>query len=168
MIMDRKKEQEVALELVEDALRQVMDPEIPVLSVMDLGMITGIDIASDHIGIRMIPTFSACPAVQVIRGGIKKKLEQKFSIPVQVDIDPEISWNSNRITEEGKEKLRHFKIAPPSAISEWEEGSLSAIPCPFCQSRNTYLRSPFGSTLCRSLHFCRDCGSLFEHFKELE
>ena len=167
--MEQKKEQNLAIEEVEDSLRKVMDPEIPVLSVMDLGMITGIQVCSDHIEVRMIPTFSACPAVQVIRGNIKKELEQKFSIPVRVDIDHEISWNSNRITAEGKEKLRQFKIAPPAQTSmDWDDQILSEVPCPFCQSRKTYLRSPFGSTLCRSLHFCKDCGSLFEHFKELE
>jgi ring-1,2-phenylacetyl-CoA epoxidase subunit PaaD len=155
--------------LVEETLHQVMDPEIPVLSVMDLGMITGISIGPDSIEIKMIPTFSACPAIHIIRKQIQDAVSSRFLLPVEVIVDKDISWNSNRISEAGKEKLRSFKIAAPARIEgAWDEKMLSEVPCPFCGSDQTYLRSPFGSTLCRALHYCKNCGSLFEHFKPLE
>lgn len=154
---------------LENALASVMDPEIPVLSVMDLGMITGMEITEDQILIKMIPTFAGCPAVSVIQKNIRQELEKQFPIQVRVEIDREIPWNSNRMTQEGKEKLRQFKIAPPPQIEgAWKEDLLSGTECPYCHSTHTYLRSPFGSTLCRALHYCKDCGSLFEQFKPLE
>ena len=146
-----------------------MDPEIPVLSVVDLGMITAIEILGDQVLVKMIPTFSACPAINVIRNNIRIELEKRFLVPVQVDIDPAVQWNSNRMSEAGREKLRRFRITPPEVMEgEWREEMLSGIACPFCQSHQTENRSLFGSTLCRALYYCKACGNLFEHFKPLE
>lgn len=151
------------------ALEQVMDPEIPVLNVLDLGMITAVEVAGEAVHVKMIPTFAACPAVELIRRNIRTVLEGALQTEVTVEIDREAHWTSNRMTASAKEKLKNFGIAPPQ-ISNGEAYSeiLLQTPCAHCRGKNTYLRSPFGSTLCRAIHYCRDCGQVFEHFKPLE
>lgn len=151
------------------ALEQVMDPEIPVLNVLELGMITGVTLYEGTAHIKMIPTFAACPAVSYIQQNIRATVNKLTGLPVQVTIDKEVHWQSNRLTDTAKEKLQHFGIAAPQV----HEGELRAeimlnTPCPHCHSENTYLRSPFGSTLCRAIHYCKDCGMVFEQFKPVE
>lgn len=152
------------------ALERVMDPEIPVLNVLDLGMITGVDIDADEaVMVKMIPTFAACPAVNIIRENIKATLEEALQIPVTVMIDKETIWNSNRLTESAKEKLRNFGLAAPQQHNgEAYVEIMSQTPCPYCNHTDTYLRSPFGSTLCRAMHYCKNCGNMFEQFKPVE
>ncbi len=151
------------------ALEQVMDPEIPVLSVLDLGMITSVSLAEETVQIKMIPTFAACPAVSYIQQRIREAVSQTTGLPVAVTIDKEVHWHSNRLSDAAREKLHNFGIAPPQV----QEGELRAeimlhTPCPHCGSGETYLRSPFGSTLCRAIHYCKDCGMVFEQFKPLQ
>lgn len=148
-----------------EALSYVHDPEIPVLSVLDLGMITEVKVREKDILIKMIPTFAACPAVHFIRKEIKEELEKRLLIQVTVERDNTVQWNTGRLSEASYEKLKEFKIAPPP---KEQKEVLSGVACPFCQSHHTYLRSPFGSTLCRALHYCRDCGLVFEEFKKVE
>jgi ring-1,2-phenylacetyl-CoA epoxidase subunit PaaD len=150
------------------SLEHVMDPEIPVLNVLELGMITDVTLQNEEVHIKMIPTFAACPAVALIQKNIQTTVEKDVQLPVQVSIDKNVQWNSNRVTDAGKEKLRNFKIAPPPHI-EGEVGMelITKVTCPHCNSENTYLRSPFGSALCRAMHVCRSCGMLFEQFKPL-
>ena len=157
-------------EKIYKALEHVMDPEIPVLNVLDLGMITAVQIAEgDVVLVKMIPTFSACPAVELIRSNIRTTLEKALGANVTVEIDKEAHWNSNRMLPAAKEKLKNFGIAPPQLHNgEAYPEMLMHTPCPHCNSENTYLRSPFGSTLCRAIHYCRQCGHVFEHFKPLE
>lgn len=154
---------------VYNALEQVMDPEIPVLNVLDLGMITGVTVQDDRVQVKMIPTFAACPAVSYIQQRIREAVVQATGLPVEVSIDKEVHWHSNRLSAAAKEKLHNFGIAPPQV----HEGELHAeimlnTPCPHCGSENTYLRSPFGSTLCRAIHYCKDCGMVFEQFKPVQ
>lgn len=156
----------IAIADIYTALEQVMDPEIPVLNVLDLGMITAVTVEEDAVLIKMIPTFAACPAVNIIRENIRETVARELEVPVQVAIDKDVHWHSNRLTEAAKEKLRQFGIASPQI----HEGEVRAeimlnTPCPHCNSTNTYLRSPFGSTLCRAIHYCKDCGIVFEQFK---
>ncbi len=151
------------------ALESVMAPEIPAPSVVDPGMITGVEVSEASVNVKMIPTFSACPAIAIIKKEIRTELEKRLSVDVTVEIDQTVQWNSNFLTAAGKEKLKNFKIAPPPRIEgEMEQEMLMNVECPHCHSHNTYLRSPFGSTLCRALHYCRDCGSIFEQFKPVE
>ena len=151
------------------ALETVMDPEIPVLSVVDLGMITGVDLNDSAVHIKMIPTFAACPAVSYIRHNIKTMLEKELGIAVSVEVDKQEHWHSNRMTPAAKEKLKTFGIAPPKVLTgEVSPELMMEVPCPHCGSEQTYLRSPFGSTLCRAIHFCKNCGQVFEQFKPLE
>lgn len=159
----------ITIAAVYESLEHVMDPEIPVLSVVDLGMITGVDLADTAVHVKMIPTFAACPAVSYIQHNIKTTLENELGIEVSVEIDKQVHWQSNRMTPAAKEKLKNFGIAPPQILA----GEVSAeimleVPCPHCGSGQTYLRSPFGSTLCRAIHFCKACGQVFEQFKPLE
>ncbi|MFY0253067.1 1,2-phenylacetyl-CoA epoxidase subunit PaaD [Chitinophaga sp. 30R24] len=154
---------------VYESLAHVMDPEIPVLSVIDLGMITAVEIGEEEVHVKMIPTFAACPAVSYIQQNIKTILEQELGIVVSVEVDKQEHWESNRMTDAGREKLRNYKIAPPAVINgELTMEVLTEIPCPHCGSKETYLRSPFGATLCRAIHFCKHCGQVFEQFKPLE
>lgn len=151
---------------VYNALKQVMDPEIPVLNVLDLGMITAVALGDNTVLIKMIPTFAACPAVSFIQDRIREAVGRSTGLAVEVSIDKDVHWHSNRLSDAAKEKLRNFGIAPPQI----HEGELHAeimlnTPCPHCGSKNTYLRSPFGSTLCRAIHYCKDCGMVFEQFK---
>ena len=160
----------ITKEKIYKALEQVMDPEIPVLNVLDLGMITAVQIADgDAVLVKMIPTFSACPAVALIRSNIRTVLEKELGAKVTVEIDKEAHWNSNRMLPAAKEKLKNFGIAPPQLHNgEAYSEILMHTACPHCNSEDTYLRSPFGSTLCRAIHYCRQCGHVFEHFKPLE
>ncbi|WP_423736976.1 1,2-phenylacetyl-CoA epoxidase subunit PaaD [Chitinophaga caseinilytica] len=150
------------------ALEQVMDPEIPVLSVIDLGMITGVSLEEEGIRVKMVPTFSACPAVDYIKENIRTVLEKALDTKVTVEIDREATWNSDRMAAGAHEKLKNFGIAPPQMRQGEEHAEIELhTACPHCDSENTYLRSPFGSTLCRAIHYCRNCGYVFEHFKPL-
>ncbi|QJB34406.1 phenylacetate-CoA oxygenase subunit PaaJ [Chitinophaga oryzae] len=160
----------ISQEDVYHALEQVMDPEIPVLSVIDLGMITGVDITEGQpVLVRMIPTFAACPAVSYIKDNIRTVVEKALGVAVTVEIDKHVHWESNRMTAAAKEKLKNFGIAPPPVLEgDVRPEIMLNTPCPHCGSEHTYLRSPFGSTLCRAIHYCKSCGQVFEQFKPLE
>lgn len=155
----------VTVDQIYEALSYVHDPEIPVLNVLDLGMITGVQVREGHVLITMIPTFAACPAVHFIQKEIREELERRLSVQVSVEKDKTVQWNTNRLSEAAHEKLKQFKIAPPDKS---QKELASGTECPFCHSHHTYLRSPFGSTLCRALHYCKDCGQVFEQFKPVE
>ncbi|WP_083550074.1 1,2-phenylacetyl-CoA epoxidase subunit PaaD [Chitinophaga jiangningensis] len=160
---------EITIENIYNSLQQVMDPEIPVLSVVELGMITDVVLQDNGAEVHMIPTFAACPAVSYIQRNIREHLERDLHISVTVIVDKHITWNSNRITAEAKVKLAQFGIAPPKRLAgEVSEELFVEVPCPHCGSTDTYLRAPFGSTLCRAIHFCKSCGQIFEQFKPLE
>lgn len=125
------------------ALEQVMDPEIPVLNVVELGMITGVEVSGGVICVKMIPTFAACPAVQYIQNNIREQLQLALDMPVEVKIDPTVNWSSNRMSEAAKQKLQAFGIAAPRKLQgEGYRELLLATPCPHCGSTDTYLRSP--------------------------
>lgn len=158
----------ITQQAVFQSLEKVMDPEIPVLNILELGMITGVTTGNAGIEISMIPTFAACPAIEIIKQQIKTTVEGDLHVPVLVIVDKTVQWNSNRLTSEAKEKLRNFRIAPPQTHQgEVDMDLLIHTDCPHCGSENTYLRSPFGSTLCRAIHYCRNCGMMFEQFKPL-
>lgn len=155
-----------------EVLEQVYDPEIPDLSVVDLGMIVGIDILPDEneaskIVVSFTPTFAACPAIAVIQEDMQKKLEEHFpdqEVEVRVSFDQ--PWNSNRITERGRKILQQRGFAPPPVIeAEIQLDVLQSVQCPYCGSYNTELQTPFGPTLCRAIHYCKNCQQSFEQFK---
>lgn len=157
-------------EQVLSILQAVKDPEIPVISVVDLGVITDVQILSeDSIKVIMTPTFAGCPAIEVMKQGVYEQLK---TIPelknIEVEVNYDIPWTSNRISACGKQLLKDFGLAPPPEIEkELSLDVLEKVPCPYCNSENTILKSAFGSTLCRSIHFCNNCLQSFEQFKPL-
>jgi len=117
----------------------------------------------------MTPTFAGCPAIEVMKQGVYDQLK---TIPelknIEVEVNYDIPWTSNRISACGKQLLKDFGLAPPPEIEqELSLEILEHVPCPYCNSENTTLKNAFGSTLCRSIHFCNDCLQGFEQFKPL-
>jgi len=148
------------------ALESVTDPEIPVLSVVDLGIIAGVHLSEGAVIVEMTPTFVGCPALDVIRGELRRAVEAtgERNVEVRVVFDP--PWTSERMTETGRRKLKEFGLAPPVRCASTTATTADApVPCPHCDSDRTDLESLFGPTLCRSIHYCRNCLQSFEHFK---
>ena len=152
-----------------DALRQIEDPEIPAVSIVELGLIRHVNSGEDGgLEIGLSPTYVGCPATEVIRASVHKALEQagvgEFS--VKTVLSP--PWSSDWITVEGRRKLLANGIVPPDRrVSSLREVLRSAAPiaCPHCGSRDTETVSEFGSTPCKALHRCRACLEPFEYFK---
>ena len=151
---------------VYDILSTVMDPEIPTLSVVDLGMITNVDVNDDSVRVKLLPTFVACPATSYIKKNIADALIEAGFTNVDVDLESEISWTSDRVSPRGRKLLEEFGLGAPVQINGvLSLDAIEHVNCPHCGSVNTELRSMFGSTLCRSIHYCRDCKQGFERFK---
>ena len=153
------------------ALENVKDPEIPVLTVVDMGIITEV-VTSGGEGdmqtctVTMTPTFVGCPAIDVMKKSIREEVTRLGFGYVTVNVDFENTWTSDRMSEEAKIKLEKFGLAPPVVIEgELTEEQLNNVRCPHCHSTDTTLRSAFGSTLCRAIRFCFTCQQGFEQFK---
>ena len=147
-------------------LERVTDPEIPVLNVVDMGIIADVRLEGRGVVVDVTPTFSGCPALDVIREDIASALKDMGEGDVTVNIVYEPQWTSERLTARGRQKLKEFGVAPPQkACCSSSMPKLEKIACPYCDSTNTDLESLFGPTLCRSIHYCRDCLQSFEHFK---
>lgn len=149
------------------ALHDVADPEIPLLSVVDLGVITHVKVdEQNRASITMTPTFSGCPAIQFMQDAIRERVASMPFSGVEVKVSFEEPWNSNKISERGRAILHESGFAPPPKHDGYIELSvLEDVPCPYCGSHNTSLQSPFGPTLCRSIHYCNACSQSFEQFK---
>ena len=147
-------------------LEEVKDPEIPVLSLVDLGVITEVSLEKDGVKIEMTPTFVGCPALDYMRDEIKTLLVGKGIKKVEVDVTFKKPWTSDLISEKGKAALKKYGLAPPPAAHVFADLEIleNAI-CPRCSNSNTEMKSPFGPTLCRSIHYCNDCREAFEQFK---
>ena len=147
-------------------LEEVKDPEIPVLSLLDLGVITGVEIEADKVKVAMTPTFAGCPAIDYMKQDVINVLKGHGIEDIEVEVSFKSTWSSNNITEKGREALRNFGLAPPphhNLIIDID--ILQHVKCPYCESENTELKSPFGPTLCRSIHYCNNCKQAFEQFK---
>lgn len=153
--------------MVWEALRGVTDPEIPVLSILDLGIIADVRIDSEGVTVELTPTFAGCPALDMIRDDIKEAVAKLGDNRVTVNIVYDPPWTTDRITEAGRRTLKEFGLAPPGKRCEGGSSvpDLESVACPFCDSTDTELESLFGPTLCRSIHYCRGCLQSFEHFK---
>ena len=150
-------------------LEDVKDPEIPVLSLIDLGVIRKVELDSEHVKVTMTPTFSGCPAMDVMKQDVIDTLIKNGIEHPEVEINFKESWNSNLISEKGRAALKKFGLAPPPSNTLIVDiDILKHVPCPFCESTDTDMKSPFGPTLCRSLHYCNNCQQAFEQFKPLE
>ena len=149
-------------------LEEVKDPEIPVLSLVDLGVITGVEVEEDHVTVNMTPTFAGCPAMDYMIKDVERILEKHGITRHTVTMSFDTPWDSNRISEQGRKTLKEFGLAPPPAYEIMPDlDILEYAICPYCDSDNTSLRTPFGPTLCRSMHYCHNCRQMFEQFKPL-
>jgi ring-1,2-phenylacetyl-CoA epoxidase subunit PaaD len=151
-------------------LEEVSDPEIPVLTVVDLGVVRAVNFNGDICNVTITPTYSGCPAMKMIEEQIIEKLNEKGVKNVTVDLVLSPAWTTDWLTEFGREKLREYGIAPPE--HEVDKSVLFAeptiVPCPKCSSRNTKMISQFGSTACKAHYQCIDCLEPFDYFKCLK
>lgn len=153
-----------------DWLQEVKDPEIPVLSVVDLGVITKVQIPEDErVVVTMTPTFAGCPAIDVMQSQVRDCLLANGVLSPEVELSFEIPWSSDRITEAGKQALKRFGLALPGDSSRFQADIdlIEKVACPHCGSEETELQSFFGPTLCRAIHYCNACKQAFEQFKTL-
>lgn len=151
-----------------EALHDVKDPEIPTLSVIDLGIIVDVEVDDENnTQITMTPTFSGCPALNILKEQIRVRASKVEGVKnSEVKISYETSWNTDMISEVGRRKLKEFGIAPPKCYStDINTALFENVECPYCGSTNTTFYSPFGPTLCRSVHYCNDCQQQFDQFK---
>ena len=146
----------VAETAVRAVLRRVRDPEIPTVSIVDLGIVHDVRVRPDRIDVDLLPTFVACPALEVIRASVADALAG-FGRPVEVSFTYAEPWTTERLTPAGRAGLAAAGIAPPTALED--------VRCPFCGSGAVVMDSAFGPTLCRSLFYCRGCRNPFEAFK---
>jgi ring-1,2-phenylacetyl-CoA epoxidase subunit PaaD len=155
-----------------EILQEVLDPEVPAISVVDLGIVRGADVDGTKVTVRVTPTYSGCPATQVIEREIAEALKRHGFTEVIVKTVFSPPWTSDWIRDEAREKLRAYGIAPPGKAEGGLElvtlgGPTKAVPCPYCGSSNTSRESEFGSTACKSIHVCHACRQPFEHFKAI-
>lgn len=152
-----------------DVLRTVMDPEVPVLSIVDLGIVRGAEVSGDAVRVDITPTYSGCPAMQVIEEEVVAALQAAGWRDVTVRTVFQPAWTTDWISEAGRTRLREYGIAPPGSAATLVQLGRGAprVTCPYCGSRDTELKSAFGSTACKALHTCHSCRQPFEHFKPL-
>lgn len=150
-------------------LSEIPDPEIPAVSVLDLGIVRDVVLVDEgrEVSVTITPTYSGCPAMDLISMQIRMALLGRGIPKVHIEMQLSPAWTTDWITEEGKEKMKAYGIAPPvrrsrEALGLFEE---DAIECPRCQSTHTELVSQFGATSCKAMYRCLDCKEPFEHFK---
>jgi ring-1,2-phenylacetyl-CoA epoxidase subunit PaaD len=153
-----------------ELLREVKDPEVPVVDVVGLGIVREVEVEGRHVTVKVTPTYSGCPATLVIERDIRTALEQHgYTATVKTVFNP--PWTTDWMSEEARSSLKAYGIAPPGPAAEVElvtlGGPTRAIPCPYCGSSNTTRQSEFGSTSCKSIHVCNSCRQPFEHFKPI-
>ena len=153
-----------------DALAEIPDPEIPVISLVDLGVIKDVSIEESRVRIEFTPTFMGCPALEPMKRAMEEKVAE-LGAEAEVKVVLDDSWSTDRITPEGREKLREAGFAPPAPRPA---GKLDLVQlrtgvfrCPYCGSTETRLENLFGPTPCRSIRYCDSCRQPFEQFKTL-
>jgi ring-1,2-phenylacetyl-CoA epoxidase subunit PaaD len=151
-------------------LEEVVDPEIPVLTIVDLGIVRNVKTEGNHVQVTITPTYTGCPAMKLIEDQIIEKLAEKGINDVGVDLVITPAWTTDWISEDGRNKLREYGIAPPE--DEVDKSVLfskpTVVPCPKCGSDNTRMVSLFGSTACKAQYQCNECLEPFDYFKCLK
>ena len=153
-----------------DALAEIPDPEIPVVSLVDLGVVRDIAVENGTVRVDFTPTFLGCPALEVMRDAMAERIRSLGAEP-EINVCLDDSWSTDRITPQGREKLRASGFAPP-APREASAPTLvqlqsTVFRCPYCGSTDTRLENIFGPTPCRSLRYCSSCKQPFEQFKTI-
>lgn len=156
--------------LILDILKKVMDPELPAINIVELGIVRDVDFCDNKVNISITPTYSGCPAIQMIEDDIRKAFQEEGIMDVSVKTVLFPAWTTDWMSEETKVKLRREGIAPPEgSVGEGELVMIGRarekIPCPYCQSLKTIEKSEFGSTACKAIHFCNSCSQPFDYFK---
>jgi len=159
--------QQVTKEQVYEWLSGVTDPEVPVLTVLDLGIVRNVALNGDEVTVTITPTYSGCPAMDVIGMSIRMALLSRGFKKVNIEMQLSPAWTTDWMSEEGKQKLKEYGIAPPVRTSSSGLGLFEddTVACPRCGSEDTELVSRFGPTSCKSLYKCNNCKEPFEHFK---
>jgi ring-1,2-phenylacetyl-CoA epoxidase subunit PaaD len=156
-----------------DIAATVVDPEIPVLSIEDLGILRNVEVGeSGKVTVTITPTYSGCPAMDAIRDDLKTAFAKEGYTDVEVDLVLAPAWSTDWMTEAGKQKLQEYGIAPPTGKSHAARHAgpirlTMAVKCPQCSSLNTKELTRFGSTSCKALYVCQDCKEPFDYFKVL-
>jgi len=158
----------VSLEDIKKVISEIPDPEIPVISIKELGVLRNIFYEEDSLKVVITPTYSGCPAMDRFQKDIIEKLEhlKVKNYEIKMQFDP--AWTTDWITDEAKEKLRDYGIAPPTHKTKDKNsllGNKQRIECPRCKTKETELVSQFGSTACKAMYRCTSCLEPFEYFK---
>jgi ring-1,2-phenylacetyl-CoA epoxidase subunit PaaD len=160
----------VAEAQVWEALEGIPDPEIPVVSLVELGVIRSVDVQDGRVRIEFTPTFLGCPALEVMKRAMEEKVTELGAEP-EVEVVTDDSWSTDRITPAGREKLREAGFAPPApreaTAPKLVQLEANVFRCPYCGSTKTKLENIFGPTPCRSLRYCESCRQPFEQFKTI-
>ena len=150
-------------------IENVKDPEVPVLSIVDLGVVRAIAIDGKKLQVTITPTYSGCPAMEFFETEIHSKLNSLGNKQVEIDVKYAPAWTTDWMSDEAKEKLKAYGIAPPekkcSTKMKLFQDELQEVHCPRCSGVETTLTSQFGSTACKALYYCNACQEPFEHFK---
>ena len=153
-----------------DALAEIPDPEIPVVSLVDLGVVRNVAVSDGRVRVDFTPTFLGCPALEVMRDAMAERLRE-LGVEPDIRVRKDKAWSTDRITAEGREKLRAAGLAPPAPRAAGAptliELQTAVFRCPYCGSTDTKLENVFGPTPCRSLRYCATCRQPFEQFKTL-
>jgi ring-1,2-phenylacetyl-CoA epoxidase subunit PaaD len=152
------------------ALAEIPDPEIPVISLVDLGVIRDVQVTGGRVHVEFTPTFMGCPALEVMRDRMAERIEELGGEP-DIDVVLDDSWSTDRITPTGREKLRAAGFAPPAPRTaggpQLVQLQRGGFRCPYCGSTETRLENLFGPTPCRSLRYCASCRQPYEQFKTI-
>ncbi len=158
----------LAADAVWQALAGVMDPELPVVSVVEMGMIRGVEVDGGRVVVALTPTFAGCPALAVMQAAIVQTVRALGADSVEVRLQLAPPWTTDWMTEAARVKLKAVGLAPPPVHGGLIQIILDeAATCPYCGSTNTELRNAFGPTLCRAMYYCNACRQGFEQFKAL-
>ncbi|HZQ08335.1 MAG TPA: 1,2-phenylacetyl-CoA epoxidase subunit PaaD [Anaerolineae bacterium] len=150
------------------ALDSVMDPEIPVVSVVEMGIVRDVQMQDDRVIVSMTPTFAGCPALDMMRNAIEEKLREIGVERVEIKTVLNPPWSSDWIAASARAKLKLIGLAPPPLHGgNVQLFFLDEVTCPYCGSTKTRVKNNFGPTLCRAIYFCRNCHQPFEQFKPL-
>jgi ring-1,2-phenylacetyl-CoA epoxidase subunit PaaD len=160
----------VTAEQVWEAFEEIPDPEIPIISLVDLGVIRSVDVSGGHVRVEFTPTFLGCPALEVMKRALEESVTALGAEP-DVHVIQDDSWSTDKITPTGREKLRAAGFAPPApreaSAPKLVQLQSNVFRCPYCGSAQTTLENIFGPTPCRSLRYCESCRQPFEQFKTI-
>lgn len=149
-------------------LAQVADPELPVVNLVEMGIVRGVHVEGERVTVTITPTFSGCPALHTMKGDILARLHAEGVDHATVEVTLSPAWSSDWIQESAREKLKAFGLAPPPMHSGDIELALTvAVACPYCGSKRTTMKNAWGPTLCRAIYYCENCRQGFEQFKPL-